>query len=175
MHHAPAHSAFQTDPQGWGITQMLKAEENDAGAKLPAHSTEPARHKQGLELPRQPEFERLCSQGKERAKTLSCFPLQGISGSEAQKRNQRGQKEAEKLSTASVRLTLHEEDGVRVNNRASRLLAGPKTSCTQGGRTNRKQTSPHEDRNPVSNDFKPRQTRLTCPYSNCPYSNSNQK
>ena len=133
---------FPNRPTRLGNNTEAEGKENDAGAKLLACSTEPARHKQGLELPRQPEFERLCSQGKERAKTLSCFPLQGISGSEAQKRNQRGQKEAEKLSTASVRLTLQEEDGVRVDNRASRLLAGPKTSCTQGGRTNRKQTSP---------------------------------
>lgn len=114
---------------------------------------------EGWELPRRPELERLCSEGKERANALSYFPLQGVSGSEAEKRNLRWQEEAEKPSTAAVRLTLREEDAARVGSRTSRLSAGPRASCTQGGRTDRKQTGPHEDQNPVSNDFKPRQTR----------------
>lgn len=65
-----------------------------------------------------------CAHRKGRSKRPPLLPLRGVSGSEAEKGNRRRQQEAEKPSTAAVRLTLHEGGAARNNSRTSRLSAG---------------------------------------------------
>lgn len=82
-----------------------RVKENDAKTQLSANSKSQGGKNQSLEPARQPEFRSLWSQGKGKRKELSLtcshFALQGISGSEAEKRNRRYCQEAEMRNKAS--------------------------------------------------------------------------
>lgn len=106
------------------------------------HAQQSQRDTGGLGATKTAELERLCSQERKEQTPSATSPSrrQRLRGWEGNRRRQQGGRE--KPSTAAVRLTLHRGGAARVNSRTSRLSAGPRTSCAQGGRTDRKQTGP---------------------------------